>query len=202
MYASVVAAACAGVAAHYGLFIRGEWHLEGQRTIFVHVAILGLVWATFLRHQATTLFQQISLCILISESYLIALFSSIVIYRLFFHPLRHFPGPRLAAATKFWHVYKSRHGKNFLVMQDMREQYGDFVRTGGFLKLPFAAKAGPWDPGASSRLFRQLTMHRSERGHNLPPTRHGDPRFPEEWLYANRLVRHIAPTAIARLLSG
>ncbi len=29
-----------------------------------------------------------------------------IIYNVFFHPLRHFPGPRMAGATTWWKAYK------------------------------------------------------------------------------------------------
>lgn len=29
-----------------------------------------------------------------------------IIYNVFFHPLRHFPGPRIAGATTWWKAYK------------------------------------------------------------------------------------------------
>ena len=38
----------------------------------------------------------------ISASYLGSLFTSMIIYRLFFHRLRHFPGPLAAKITKFY----------------------------------------------------------------------------------------------------
>ncbi|KAF2199990.1 cytochrome P450 monooxygenase-like protein [Delitschia confertaspora ATCC 74209] len=63
-------------------------------------------------------------------SYLTSLFASMIIYRLCFHPLKNFPGPKLAAVTKFWHVYRSRNSTNYLVMEEIHKQYGNLVRTG------------------------------------------------------------------------
>ncbi|KAK0744971.1 cytochrome P450 [Apiosordaria backusii] len=67
---------------------------------------------------------------LISTSYSLGLFTSITIYRLYFHRLRAFPGPKLAAITKFWHVWQCRHGKNHLVIEELRQKYGNIIRTG------------------------------------------------------------------------
>jgi hypothetical protein len=58
------------------------------------------------------------------------LFSSITIYRIFFHQLKRFPGPRLASLTKLWHVWKCRDSRGHLVLQAWYEEYGEFVRTG------------------------------------------------------------------------
>ncbi|KAI9151287.1 Cytochrome P469 monooxygenase [Paramyrothecium foliicola] len=63
-------------------------------------------------------------------AYFTSLLSSIAVYRLFFHRLRKFRGPRLAALTKLWHVWKCRYSRGHIVLEDMRRQYGSFVRTG------------------------------------------------------------------------
>lgn len=63
-------------------------------------------------------------------SYCIGLFTSIVVYRTFFHRLRSFPGPRVAAITKLWHVWKCRRGQNYLVLEELRQMYGNIIRTG------------------------------------------------------------------------
>ena len=126
----LIDAATAGLVAHHGLFIRGEWHLDGPKIVFGHVALSTVVWWYFLRHMSTSVTEHICLCSLVFGVYLLSLFSSIIIYRLFFHPLRHFPGPRFAAASKFWHIFKCRNGKNFRVLEDLRHLYGQFVRTG------------------------------------------------------------------------
>lgn len=56
---------------------------------------------------------------------------SVVVYRLFFHPLRRFPGPVLARLTKLYGTWlagkESMYHKELQVMHD---KYGDFVRTG------------------------------------------------------------------------
>ncbi|KAG8676490.1 hypothetical protein FPOAC1_002494 [Fusarium poae] len=51
-----------------------------------------------------------------------------IVYRLWLHPLRRVPGPRLAAITTQWQVRKIRAGKPFL--QDVHEKYGPVVRIG------------------------------------------------------------------------
>ena len=139
----LVYTAAAGIFAHHGFFIRGEWHLAGPKVILGHIVLASVSWWYFLRHQPGTISEHIHISSLAFSSYLISLFSSIVVYRLFFHPLRRFPGPKLAAITKFWHISKSWGGNNFRVLEEARHQYGQFVRTGkhfprgrGFTLMP------------------------------------------------------------------
>lgn len=58
-------------------------------------------------------------------------FVSMVVYRLFFHRLRKFPGPWAAKVSKFYGA--SLAAKTVQYHKDvarMHEQYGDFIRTG------------------------------------------------------------------------
>jgi hypothetical protein len=52
-----------------------------------------------------------------------------IIYNLFFHPLRHFPGPRLAAATTWWKAYKEVYRQETLaqVLFELHEKHGEDV---------------------------------------------------------------------------
>ena len=127
----LAASAVAGVVAHHGLFIHGEWHLRVPRVAFGHIALACVVWSIVPNESGDSV-EHRHMCALIFMCYLASLFSSMTIYRLFFHRLRHFPGPKLAAITKFWHVFEARYSTNYLVMQRMHEEYGTLVRTGEF----------------------------------------------------------------------
>ena len=133
----LIAAATAGLLVHHSLFIRGEWHLQAPKLVIAHLIIAGVILLLLQRHEPSSILHQGRLCACIFGSYFISLFSSILTYRLFFHRLRHFPGPKLAAATKLWHVLKSRAGTNFLVLEEMQHKYGQFVRTGKQSYLPW-----------------------------------------------------------------
>ena len=136
----ITGAIAVGIFAHHGLFIRGEWYLRVPSVVFGHLALGAIVWAVLLRRKSSTVWGHLCLSSLVFGLYFTSLFTSIAIYRLYFHRLCRFPGPKLAAATKLWHVFQCRDGKNFLVLERMRHLYGDFVRTGksfasGFLTL-------------------------------------------------------------------
>lgn len=107
-----------GLGAHHLLFIHGEWHIQAPKIVLHHLVYFAALSVV------------ISHAHLVIASYILALFSSITIYRLFFHRLKHFPGPFLARITKLWHVWKARHRQNYLVLEALHHQYGDFVRTG------------------------------------------------------------------------
>lgn len=53
-----------------------------------------------------------------------------VIYNVYFHPLRNFPGPPLAGATTWWRAYIEVYRGESLTHKlfDLHEQYGDVVR--------------------------------------------------------------------------
>ncbi|KAK3376212.1 cytochrome P450 [Lasiosphaeria ovina] len=50
------------------------------------------------------------------------------VYRLFFHPLAKFPGPRLAAVSPIWRYYHCLSGRYAFAIEDALRKYGDVVR--------------------------------------------------------------------------
>ena len=123
-------AIAAGIAAHRGLFIYGEWHMQAAMILLVHTAVYNLIWILLVALCNATFFEALIEASLISCCYLLSLFTNILVYRLFFHRLCGFPGPVLARSTKLWHAWKGRHSKNHLLLDDLHHKYGDFVRTG------------------------------------------------------------------------
>ncbi|KAI1180231.1 cytochrome P450 [Nemania sp. FL0916] len=63
---------------------------------------------------------------------LLIYFVCVAVYRLYFHPLSKFPGPRLAAITDLWELYqdyiREESGHLFLELDKLHERYGPIVR--------------------------------------------------------------------------
>ncbi|APA07309.1 hypothetical protein sscle_02g020790 [Sclerotinia sclerotiorum 1980 UF-70] len=84
----------------------------------------------------------------------VSLWTNILVYRAFFHPLRHFPGPFGARLSKFWSLGKVMQSKFrwYQVLGDLKEEYGDYVRTGPRELMIFDPAAINLILGSSSKL--------------------------------------------------
>ena len=124
-------AALAGVTAHLGYFIHGERHEQAPAVVALSfLTTTTLFWVELLYlHQGFVVAALTTTAI--STSFAFSLWTSMLFYRLFFHPLRNFPGPTAAKASKFWHAYNTiPKFQGFLWLDRMHHEYGDFVRTG------------------------------------------------------------------------
>lgn len=126
-----VASAALGVVLHLGYFIHGEHHFQSPlifRAVIAAPVVVFLIQLALHDLQVRTAFY----CTAVGLGALFgSLLTSIGIYRAFFHVTRHFPGPKLAGISKFYHFFRIiQRGDQFLWMEKLHEQYGDFVRTG------------------------------------------------------------------------
>ena len=128
----VVFGSVIGLLVHNILFIHGEWHVKAPNIGVGHFLVLVmpvLVRLYLYRDIGTAFLQALSS---IGFSYLISLYGSIIVYRLVFHRLSRagFPGPVAPRITKLWHAWACRNSQNYLFLENLRREYGDFVRTG------------------------------------------------------------------------
>lgn len=119
-----------GVVSHLGFFRFGEHHLRAMRYILTAVTIF--VFSVFAQNH---LFQLSFLTAAYNSAslagwYFAGLYSSLIIFRVFFHPLRNFPGPLGCKISSAW--FSSYLGKRdaFRQLQKLHQQHGKFLRIG------------------------------------------------------------------------
>ncbi|KAI1198636.1 cytochrome P450 [Nemania serpens] len=123
---------------HRLYFIQGEHHMKASiyflSWILISALIYGVRFVAELQVQdtgsGTFPFGPLMTTTLLNCAFFVPLFTSMTIYRIFEHPLRHFPGPPISAISKLWHFFSILSRQNHLLLDDLRKKYGPFVRTG------------------------------------------------------------------------
>lgn len=130
MHHAFVTAAVAGVLAHQVIFKHGEWHM--QAPLLCQLFGIGTSAVMLIVSLVKGPVTGVTFGSAIASIFTSALFASMLVYRCFFHRLRQFPGPTLARASKFWHVWNciKSGSQNHMVLDGLHKKYGDFVRTG------------------------------------------------------------------------
>jgi hypothetical protein len=175
------AALISGVVVHHGLFRRGEWHCSANNIILAYSTVFAS--ALLLATLTSDLFVGTHLLTspLVTKLHIYhfgGLFSSILVYRAFFHRLRRFPGPRLARLGSLHAVVQARNLGIFRRYRKLHQQYGDIVRVGPSelsianpeavkvihpLRVSHAApKKGPWYDQPYPRFSLQTTRDEHE----------------------------------------
>ena len=122
-------AASVGVLSHVLYWIRGIRDTQAPQIIVFHLVSYGLLLLQAVAEKG--ILGGLVSSTLIFSSYLGALFTSITVYRLFFHPLRRFPGPTAAKITKLYGgPWLARNGKLHEEHLQLCRTYGSFVRSG------------------------------------------------------------------------
>lgn len=123
--------AAGGVISHLAYFIRGEHHNESF--LLFKLILLAPVALTVVQYVFTDIgIQHAALrSVAYTSAYLAALWSSMVIYRVFFHPLRKFPGPTAAKISKLWHVSKVMNNlQNHFLLDRLHHQIRRLCENG------------------------------------------------------------------------
>lgn len=130
MLAICGAAAAAGVASHILYFNKGEHHMYGVAYIqtFFGSCLAAVTALVQLRDYAIS--TAIFTTSLVALSYLAALYTSLVIYRLFLSPWTAFPGPWQASISGFWLFTWLRQEDAYYKFQALHAKYGKYVRIG------------------------------------------------------------------------
>ncbi len=124
-----MAAGC-GVLSHLAYFIRGEHHKQAILFFKLVVLLPSTVCVVLMHFFSLTLRHAAWLSGSITAAYLGALWTSMIIYRSFFHRLHHFPGPPLAKVSKFYHFFGVLHQAPYRTLEGWHQKYGRIVRIG------------------------------------------------------------------------
>jgi hypothetical protein len=106
-----------------------SWFRRFFCSVFVSPVALFFIFYSYCKRSFT-----ISLLLMstIYWSFLLGLAASILIYRIWLHPLRNMPGPFWAKTSNWWVVYQQwRTGLRFhQYSQELHRLYGDVLRIG------------------------------------------------------------------------
>ena len=119
-----------GVLSHVLYFRRGEHHKETLPYLQLFAASIPISTLA-LAHFLHLAYGQAILCAICTVgSFLGGVWTSMIIYRAFFHPLNKFPGPWPLKISKFSQVVSGWKLDAFRKSYRQHQKYGNFVRTG------------------------------------------------------------------------
>ena len=128
-------AATRGIASHLVFFISGEHHMKAPMICRLYVVLCSvlLYGTTVVKKQDPS--SGTKEAFEIFATYTLPLIPSIVVYRKFFHRLRHFPGPSIASDITLWQTAKTLDSQNHIMLDGLYGKYGDFVRIGKMIEI-------------------------------------------------------------------
>ena len=129
-YIELVIAAMAGLISHWTFFVHGEHDLTAAKIARLYILALMLLPVMSWTLKDIPIRQALKESMVIDTVYVVTLFSSITMFRLFVSPLRRIPGPFVLRLTKLTHVWDMAQYQNCQVLHEYHRTYGDLVRTG------------------------------------------------------------------------
>jgi cytochrome P450 family 628 len=139
---AIAVAFASGCILHILCYRRGEWDLLALRILQAYAAlpiiVSGLLhlaeikgWQNNIRFSAASV-------LLLEGAHIAGLLSSILCYRMIFHPLNRFPGPLRARVSNLYPTYlTTKNAHLYEEVEQLHHKYGDFVRLGQYLLFSF-----------------------------------------------------------------
>lgn len=121
--------AAAGIASHIAYFKKGEHHLYVTQYLKLFLAAIAAITATLHYTQSQPWPHALSTTSHLAAAYLSGLYTSLLIYRLFLHPLHQFPGPLGSRLSSLYLPTQLNHNL-YKHLHAYHTHYGPFVRTG------------------------------------------------------------------------
>ncbi|RJE20916.1 Cytochrome p450 [Aspergillus sclerotialis] len=130
--AVLAVAGISGISAHIFLYRHGEWDLTAPKIfIFYLTLLLGAVIVDHLELTGLENTTQRHLAVRSVGCHILAIYSSMLIYRALFHRLCKFPGPFLARLSNFYVAgLSAKKAQLYKETQRLHKLYGDYVRIG------------------------------------------------------------------------
>jgi tryprostatin B 6-hydroxylase len=119
-----------GVFSHVGYFIRGEHHFYGTRYLQILATGFLTMIGILLRVYGYSIGNAATEATILLGCYLLGLCSSLLIYRVQFHPLKNFPGPLGNKLGNLWFSFQLGNADAYKQVLRLHEKYGHFVRVG------------------------------------------------------------------------
>lgn len=125
-----LAAVAAGVTTHLGFFIRNEHHLHGLMYIKIFLLALLTTIIAIVRVNNEAFGTAFTKTGALTAYYLGGLYTSLLVYRIFFHPLKKFPGPFGNKIGNLWFSMQLGNVDAYMKVLNLHKKYGNFVRIG------------------------------------------------------------------------
>ncbi|KAL9127724.1 MAG: hypothetical protein Q9217_003454 [Psora testacea] len=140
-----------GVCLHVGYFQRGEHHMYGLRYLQAFTLLFMTSTAALTLGCELPLFTSVKITGAIFGYLSIGIYGSLLFYRIFWHPLRRFPGPTAAKITSLWYSTQVTGFDAHKKALELYKKYGPFVRVGSSDLMIAHPLAVPAVHGAQSK---------------------------------------------------
>lgn len=127
---TMIIAVTAGVVSHLAFFNRGEHHMHGPTYLRLFLSLYAIAIPVDININGESLGQAFGNISSLASCYLLGVFASLLAYRLFFNPLKRFPGPYGARVSNFWFASQLANHDGYKKVYELHQKYGDFLRIG------------------------------------------------------------------------